>query len=322
MKMFIPAVGHRIVLDALWSFDLYFEHRNETLLNQVMPDWKDHRSGVVKGMEASLPRGTVLEIDRVYIRTANKRSEGDDDYDSVTFKVIDKEVKKKLRFWAKLDDVNEIRFTIPEDFDVSKKEAAKKAKDPKPKKFTPSMIKERIEFDAGNCWYNKNKKPAAWYKAAVPELKKLLKVYHERERVISDRRSKEHVAKAIADSKSMFAVGNISIPIALADKIKTFDDYYEHMLKDNPYYNIDHPKNSYTERDDVPYFLKSVLMDYSATSKFRREGDTCVRRYEGTKPRYDHNADVSDMWVEIITNKEDNEIIGLTCGRHEYVVPS
>lgn len=317
--MFIPAVGYRIVLDAPWSFDLYFEHRNETLLNQVMPDWQQHRSGVVKGTEASLPRGTVLEIDRVYIRTANKRTEGDDDYDSVTFKVIEGESKKKLRFWAKLADVNEIRFTIPVDFDASKREAAKRASDSTPKKFTPKTLKEQIRRDAGESWYEK-KKPEAWYKNALPELKTLHGIYIERDRVIYEKRIKVDVATRLANERAKFVNGAVTIPLSIADQVKTFDDYYALQLKDNPYYNIDHPRNKYSKNLDVFYFLEAYLLHGNV--RFRREGDTCVRRFEPNKSYYDHMPDISDMWVDVVTNKEDTQILSLTCGRHEYVVPS
>ncbi len=46
----------------------------------------------------SLPAGTVLMVDRIYIR------QGREDWSSVTFKV------PKGRFWAKLDEVNNMEF--------------------------------------------------------------------------------------------------------------------------------------------------------------------------------------------------------------------
>lgn len=57
----------------------------------------------------SLPKGTELKIDRIYIR------KGKDDYSSVTFYIEDCPdktfvPKKKIRFWAKLSDVNTIMF--------------------------------------------------------------------------------------------------------------------------------------------------------------------------------------------------------------------
>lgn len=57
----------------------------------------------------TLPKGTQLKIDRIYIR------KGNEDYSSITFYIEDCpdktfRPKKKIRFWSKLDDVNNIIF--------------------------------------------------------------------------------------------------------------------------------------------------------------------------------------------------------------------
>ena len=73
-----------------------------------------------KSVEVTIPKGTLLQVDRIYIR------KGASDYSSITFfaknigEVIipasrwsrsTKPVKKKaLRFWAKLSDCNNIEF--------------------------------------------------------------------------------------------------------------------------------------------------------------------------------------------------------------------
>lgn len=54
--------------------------------------------------EITLPKGTILEVDRVYIRQGNARCS------SVTFKI--RQNKKVLRFWAKLEEVNQIHCQI------------------------------------------------------------------------------------------------------------------------------------------------------------------------------------------------------------------
>ena len=67
----------------------------------------------LNGMVFKLPKGTVLKIDRIYIRKGKK------DYSSLTFNIVDtthsflvdskgKKVKGSMRFWATLDDVNKI----------------------------------------------------------------------------------------------------------------------------------------------------------------------------------------------------------------------
>ena len=56
----------------------------------------------------TLKKGTILKIDRIYIR------KGCSDFSSVTFYVKNLDVSKKkkaFRFWAKLDECNEIIFT-------------------------------------------------------------------------------------------------------------------------------------------------------------------------------------------------------------------
>lgn len=78
--------------------------------NEYVDD--DYHSGL-KHTRAALPVGTILEVDRVYIRSTNKGKVGKDNFDSVTFRVLKNPAwtdKKHPRFWAKLDDVNQIEF--------------------------------------------------------------------------------------------------------------------------------------------------------------------------------------------------------------------
>lgn len=56
------------------------------------------------GLIVTFPRGTVLEIDRIYIRKNAA------EFSSVTFKIREK--NKVLRFWAKLEDVNKIEGNL------------------------------------------------------------------------------------------------------------------------------------------------------------------------------------------------------------------
>lgn len=54
-------------------------------------------------LDYSWPAGTILEVDRIYIR------KGAADFSSVTFKIRGKKV---IRFWVKLEDVNRIDCQI------------------------------------------------------------------------------------------------------------------------------------------------------------------------------------------------------------------
>ena len=123
MKMMIPPLGSRIRLRTDWSFDLYYESRNESvyeLFNAFthlkdtggcyLPLWRLDDADK-EPVQATLPAGTLLTIDRYYIR------QGAADFDSVTFTLPSQPLpgyafgkKRAARFWVKLEDVNEIDF--------------------------------------------------------------------------------------------------------------------------------------------------------------------------------------------------------------------
>lgn len=136
-RMYIPSIGDQIRLTKNWSFPLYFEHRNIGLLGRIKPGVSYRYARTDTGsITATLEAGTVLRVARIYIR------QGKSDWDSVTFTVSlapndgNREKYKKTgvhvyyshqqetpspmatepmkfkgaRFWAKLEDVNEIEF--------------------------------------------------------------------------------------------------------------------------------------------------------------------------------------------------------------------
>ena len=122
MKLFIPACGDRITLTQPWNFLLYLEHRN-TKFAEAFLDWKPgphdswgsyDKDQKLKNTPASLPAGSILECDRVYIRTFNKsRIHDGDDYDSITWKLIKKDkAAKNGRFWVKLHECNNIEYEL------------------------------------------------------------------------------------------------------------------------------------------------------------------------------------------------------------------
>lgn len=127
----IPSIADQIRLTRAWEFPLHFEYRNEGLMSRIRPgltiSWHDKGSII-----ATLEKGTILKVARIYIR------QGKSEWDSVTFTVVEapkdgkraKKSKRKdrwnresgdsgpqpeekykgARFWAKLDDVNNIYF--------------------------------------------------------------------------------------------------------------------------------------------------------------------------------------------------------------------
>lgn len=145
MQFYVPTIGDKIFLDKDWTFTLLEEGRNKGLADvlgglhkeevtnyawfekgtdrvvsySALPshynpdhyEQRETRRWTYKKwnsslMEVTLPRGTELAIDRIYIRKGNP------DYDSITFIVKstpDKRFKsRKPRFWVKLKDANRI----------------------------------------------------------------------------------------------------------------------------------------------------------------------------------------------------------------------
>ncbi len=152
-RLYIPACGDRLKLTSSWTFTLYFEHRNFGFAKEQKVVLEDapgfSRWGQPRGWEAyTIPVGTVLECDRVYIRTFNKSASSvEDDYDSITWKIIGEngKQKKNCRFWAKLSECNNIEFEIPQDANYkerAKTEAAVEAT--KPKKLDVDEIRTMI----------------------------------------------------------------------------------------------------------------------------------------------------------------------------------
>jgi hypothetical protein len=143
MKLNIPALGTKIMLLEDWRFTLYHEYRNSTLIEALgikFSGWRENRGLATSA--ACVPKGTVLTIDRIYIR------KGAADFNSVTFTIPKMKTKAKkvtrtavpngmsrltqafampdrpvvgepynyvvsipgrtVRFWAKLADVNKM----------------------------------------------------------------------------------------------------------------------------------------------------------------------------------------------------------------------
>jgi hypothetical protein len=112
-QFYIPSIGDKIVLEEDWECTIFFERRNATFIERARPDVipKDRGAYWVMSSDGSsvmvtFPKGTVLTVDRIYIR------KGKGEWDSVTFNMPKqpKVAPFNGRFWAKLEDVNEIKF--------------------------------------------------------------------------------------------------------------------------------------------------------------------------------------------------------------------
>lgn len=128
MILCIPTIGQKVrVLDGqTWNFHLIAEHRNRAAIQHFHPsegeettyyddfdlppgvnyyDYfrKHNRAPDRKKWLTSVPAGSVLTIDRIYLR------KGKDEFDSITF-ILNKPKGVKgpmIRFWVRLDEVNQ-----------------------------------------------------------------------------------------------------------------------------------------------------------------------------------------------------------------------
>ena len=131
MKLFIPPLKTELKLTSAWTFDLYPERRNRTLFDLMGISytdpwrWRDqqgislHFGTLPPPVSVTLPRGSVLIVDRIYIRQNNE------EFDSISFMLKSmpnatkiaknmpgKSAKTLGRFWAKLDDCNGINVQV------------------------------------------------------------------------------------------------------------------------------------------------------------------------------------------------------------------
>ena len=108
MKLYIPEIGDKITLTADWRFQMTIERRNDVVTQYFLKleSFRNSRDG--EKFEIIIPAGTVLTIDRIYIR------KGVSDFSSITFYIYESIYKdlKKARFWASLTDVNKIEYEI------------------------------------------------------------------------------------------------------------------------------------------------------------------------------------------------------------------
>jgi hypothetical protein len=127
-EIFIPSIGDKLKLTDDWQFPCFVERRNAKLITALRPDVKLSQTGHGVDMQTvmlTIPKDAVLRVDRIYIRKGKK------EWDSITFVITrhpsipSKGFSGVGRFWAKLVDVNGIKFEHYED-DTPKPTKAKK----------------------------------------------------------------------------------------------------------------------------------------------------------------------------------------------------
>lgn len=332
MKLFIPAVGYRIKLVSDWSFTLHYENRNETLLNTVKPEWHKERQRwdePMKSVPAMIPAGTLLEVDRVYVRTINKTAATkDDDYDSVTFKVINEEANgkpKRVRFWAKLEDVNTIEYELPPDHTISKDTAAQNAK--KPKKLTKDNVIDIVKNathwinvdakDSQNHW--RGKKPGWLTKKLEAQFTLLGQEYSNRVRPKAEAKAKHEREVALTQLEHAFNHGAINLPLAQANRVggMTFAEWYD--SPDCGYHRQGVERNTVNEHFfKTEWVISQEVLYNSVSATFKRLPDGKGRRLfvpiAPTPNSTYRDTDITDFWIEIITSADDTKIEEVSAG--------
>jgi hypothetical protein len=120
MKLFVPGIGDKLTLEQDWVFEVLSEYRNDSLFDAIEKektkvqfqtyDGKQYVRHIQTNARATLPAGTILTVDRIYIR------KGYSEFNSITFIVhacpdrrfISKSKgglsSKAVRFWVKLSE--------------------------------------------------------------------------------------------------------------------------------------------------------------------------------------------------------------------------
>lgn len=126
MKLFVPEIGTRLKLTNEWKVSIQWERRNFPLIKAFYPDifakieqiqgyaylgyWWGNKNDELKQfvtnnpISVTFPTGSILEVDRIYIRKGNEK------FSSLTFRWRAK--GKSPRFWVPLSDVNGLECEI------------------------------------------------------------------------------------------------------------------------------------------------------------------------------------------------------------------
>jgi hypothetical protein len=110
----IPSIGTKLELSKDWLFSLHNEHRNDKFWDAYRAINPDTEKRVDTGyyfdrpeqiIDCSLPKGTILTLDRIYVR------KGKAGFDSISFTISKCPIKGiKGRFWVKLEDANTLQY--------------------------------------------------------------------------------------------------------------------------------------------------------------------------------------------------------------------
>ena len=106
MKLLIPEISSKLKLIKDWDFLLYKNYLNTKFVNILIPLGKFDKQSLCEFV--TIPKDTILNVSKIYIKM------GVSSQSSLTFTITKKDNKKHplagAKFWASLNDVNEIEF--------------------------------------------------------------------------------------------------------------------------------------------------------------------------------------------------------------------
>lgn len=139
MKLHIPQIGDILTVGKDWTFPLHYEYRNDTLrqyLGMEAFEWKNYHDDKTRPLpvEVTLKKGMELKLKRLYIRSGHYAK-----FNSLTFELVGatipaweeevvmtysglrgapnvsklitvKHPKRRVSFWARLEDVNKLEI--------------------------------------------------------------------------------------------------------------------------------------------------------------------------------------------------------------------
>jgi len=100
-RLFVPELGTQLQLAEDWPITLHYESRNNDFIYKLGGPHIT-RYGEKGEYKTVLEKGTILTVDRIYIRSGAKA------FSSISFRVAKGKVKG--RFWVKLAEANQIMF--------------------------------------------------------------------------------------------------------------------------------------------------------------------------------------------------------------------
>ncbi len=223
----IPIAGDTIVLENDWSFSLHPVPTNMQLGELLHAGFKASFSSVriagTASTKVTLPKGTVLVVDRVTVSKTLKSDDVFDSYNAVTFRIDSHPTLNNVNQHG-----NPLRFMVnPEDANAASFSRMKP--NVTPKTLTRSAICELFNAEVVNNAYpasfSKKRDRATWFSNAfIKQLNAFERYHNERLRESTKKKFDEDSEEHRAWCRAEFEKGNIIVPEKYRDDVKSLED--------------------------------------------------------------------------------------------------